>query len=380
MTDAMENAALAFDQSMGHAPARQQNNPNPEGKAPAPEPIFENMGEHLETSDEVAGGDGEPEKKVKKVLEVPDEGDEGDTDEGDDDENQGEEGDDGADPDDDEELTEEEKEALKAAKGDDDDEVMNQEFEVMVDGVEKKVKLKEALDGYIRTETFHQRLNQLNEVKTALISQAEVVIGDHKKATTLLKEAEDILAELMPAEPNWDEEFLKDGVRANGLRKQYDVFKSKIAEIRAKRETAETEARQKSLRETTEFAQQEYPRFVRAAGWKNTKDQIRDTKSMRKTALAIGFSEAEVSSVYDSRLLQVLLKASKYDRMMASRPKPVQKTNGKQQPSLGAGRTVSRTAPKGTNAAQSQLSKTGSIDDAAAVFDTILSQSRKRSR
>lgn len=368
MTNALDNAALAFDTSMGRAPARSAPASKTESNEP-PEAMFGNLGEMLDGSDDTAGGDDEEDEipaKPSKEVEEDDE-DEGD--------------DEGAD-DEDDELSDEEKEALKADKDEDeDDELMNQEFEVMVDGVEKKVKLKEALDGYIRMDTFHQRLNQLSEVKQTVIAEAQQVVADRQKYTGMLKEAETILGEMMPAEPDWDAEFAKDGVRANALRKQYDMFKGKVQEIKTKREAAEREAHDAHIRDTTTFAQNEYPKFARAAGWKSKEDQVRDTKSMRKTALALGFSEEEVGAVYDSRLLQVLLKASKYDRMMASRPKPVQKNGKVQQIPSGAGRNVSRTAPKGANAAMSRLNKTGSIDDAASVFDQILSNSsRKRNR
>jgi hypothetical protein len=386
MSDGINEATQAFDVAMGRASAPAARSRKSDDEGGAPEPIFENLGEHLDTSLERAGGDDEGDELAPKPKKAPKEPVELEEDEEDLEEEEEDEEESGEEDEGDEELTEEEREALKAAKKkdgdeDDDDELMDTEFQVMVDGQEKKVKLKEALEGYVRTETFHQRLNQLNEVKTAMTEEAQVIVRDRQKYTDMLKEAEDILAEMMPAEPNWDEEFAKDGVRANQLRKQFDLFKGKVAEIRQKREVAQKEAGDQAVQETTRFAQNEYPKFVKAAGWETRADQDRDTKSMRKTALALGFSQDEIGRVYDSRLLQVLLKASKYDRMMASRPKPIRNAktvDGKQQVSLGAGRNISRTAPKGMQAAMSRLNKTGSLDDAAGVFDKILSNSRKQ--
>lgn len=371
MTDQMENAARAFDTAMGRTAPARSNEARSEAKGP-PEPIFENMGELLDGPDQ-GGGDNLPSpiksKKEKVAIQPDPEDDEGEEEDEalEDDEDEGEEGDESPDEDDEEDE-------------DDEDPELSKEYEVMVDGAPQKVKLKEALEGYIRTDTFHKRLNKLSEIQNVITEEAHAVVKDRTEIKTKLKEAEDILTEIMPPEPDWDKEFAADGVRANALRKQYDAFKSKVAEIRTKRETTEREQAEASIRETSRFAQAEYPKFAQAAGWKSTEDQIRDTKSMRKTALSAGFSEEEIAAVYDSRLLQVLLKASKYDRMMASRPKPVQK-NGKQQVSPGVGRVAQpRTAPKGIQAAQSRLSKTGSLDDAASVFDSILSQSRKRNR
>jgi len=94
---------------------------------------------------------------------------------------------------------------------------------------------------------------------------------------------------------------------------------------------------------------------------------------MRRTGLSAGFAEEELSQVYDSRMLQVLLKASKYDRMMAAKPKPIVRAQAKPIPP-GAGSARSRTAQRGVTSAMKRLNRTGSIDDAAVVFDQILAK------
>jgi hypothetical protein len=73
-------------------------------------------------------------------------------------------------------------------------------------------------------------------------------------------------------------------------------------------------------------------------------------------------------------MLQVLLKASKYDRMMAAKPKPFIRPQGKPI-SPGAGSAKSRTAQKGVTSAMKRLNRTGSIEDAAVVFDQIIARS-----
>jgi hypothetical protein len=89
---------------------------------------------------------------------------------------------------------------------------------------------------------------------------------------------------------------------------------------------------------------------------------------MSRTAKAVGFTDQEINGILDSRYMEVLLKASKYDRMMANKPKPVQ--NGPKALRPGAG--ASRTAPKGTGKASARLARTGSVRDAADFFKTII--------
>jgi hypothetical protein len=73
-------------------------------------------------------------------------------------------------------------------------------------------------------------------------------------------------------------------------------------------------------------------------------------------------------------MLKVLLKASKYDRMMASKPKPVVRQVAKPIPP-GTGSAKQRTVQKGVTSAMKRLNRTGSVEDAAAVFDQILARS-----
>jgi hypothetical protein len=123
------------------------------------------------------------------------------------------------------------------------------------------------------------------------------------------------------------------------------------------------------------FAEEESSKFeqMNRKTWSDPKKKSKDLHSMRRTGLASGFSEEELSQVYDSRMLTVLLKASKYDRMMASKPKPVVHAQAKPIPP-GAGSAKQRTAQKGVTSAMKRLNRTGSIEDAAVVFDQIIAR------
>jgi hypothetical protein len=88
-------------------------------------------------------------------------------------------------------------------------------------------------------------------------------------------------------------------------------------------------------------------------------------------SLAAGLYKA----VKDSRMVSILLKAAKYDRITGTRPKqvvPVVKNNQKTaKPGVGS----KRTAPKVNQRAMDRLSRTGSLEDAASVFTSIINRS-----
>jgi len=368
MNDAIQEATNAFDAAMGNTPARSNNGGGVAQKS-KPEVLFEEPG-FFEDTGEAAGGDHLPNpaksKKTPVVLEEDederdDTGDlEGEDDEESDADDEGDEdGDSGA--------------KRKAGKEEDDEEdedaLLSQEFEVQVDGEPKTVKLREALDGYIRNETFHQRLNQVEEARKVVRTEAIRVVDDRKKYIGLLDEAQALMDAMVPAEPDWDKLFAENPAEARALQKQYDGFKVKVDEIKSAKAKALRDAKEQADRDLVSYIEEEMPKFVAAAKWKNAEDKAKDLKSMRRTALNSGFTEQEVSEVYDSRMLLVLLKASKYDRMMAAKPKPVNK-HGRKPANLGAG--SDRTAPKGMSRAQQRLNRTGSIEDAANVFAQII--------
>lgn len=358
----IDDAAQAFQNDMnGGTPVRDA------GKKPV-EDIFSNSATH--ESDLTAGGDdlplGEKPRRAKPepeaesdedelVNEFGIEGEEGDEDE--DPEAEAEEGDDDEDDDDDE------GEAAGLPKS-----VLEKKVTVMVDGEEQEISVKEAIEGGIRTKTFHKRLNQLDGVKQELAGHAERVITDRKRADEIMAEAEELIAGILPAEPDWDKLFAEDPKTARELQKQYDGYKGKIAEIREKRAKLQREQADKDAAELTAYSRKEFPKFAAIAKWRNKEDMQKDLGSMRKTALNLGFSEEEVAQVHDSRMLTILLKASKYDRMMAARPKAVK--NGKTPVNPGAGRKS--TAQRGVIGAQKKLARTGSVEDAAAVFGQII--------
>lgn len=92
---------------------------------------------------------------------------------------------------------------------------------------------------------------------------------------------------------------------------------------------------------------------------------------MRRTASGAGFTDYEVATVYDPRMLTVLLKASKYDRMTANRPQAVVSDRGRTL-TPGAATPLGNAPRKGIDDAQRRLAQSGKIQDAVDVFRRIL--------
>lgn len=258
--------------------------------------------------------------------------------------------------------------------GEGDDEFLSQKVEVTVDGEPVEVSVKEALDGYIRTETFHRRMNQVEDARKIVMATAQEVVQNYQHASQLVDEIKAHLDALIPPEPNWDEEFRKNPARARELQKYYEGVAKFRGELQQKITDANQKRAESNSTQLKTYVAEESKRFdaANARQWgTDPKRKGRDLQAMRRTALSQGFSEEEIAQVYDSRMLQILLKASRYDRMMAAKPKPVKQAQAKQVPQ-GNGAARTKKGRRGFTTAMKTLNKTGNVHDAAAVMTEII--------
>jgi len=367
MADGIEQAAEAFDKVLSSETAK------PNGKGPAAsegpiEKVFGNVGQ-LDPDTEAKGGgdDDDPEELVygdSKKAKAPGSGD-ADEEDGPVDEDGEPDESDGPDAERNKDDPEEEEGA----------EVLAQEVEVTVDGEPVKVTVKEALEGYVRTETFHRRMNQLDDAKKIVRRAAADAVQNYEYSMNVARQMEAHMEQMIPKEPNWDEEFQKDPQKARELQRYYEKANTFRAQMQGQLKEALEKKQQSEMTQLAAFAEEESVKFeqMNRKHWTDPKRKSKDLQSMRRTGLAAGFAEEELSQVYDSRMLTVLLKASKYDRMMAAKPKPVIRPQGRPIPP-GAGSAKARTAQKGVTSAMKRLNRTGSMEDAAVVFDQLIAK------
>jgi len=369
----LEQAAQAFtaviESDPGKAPGKAHNGKAADAEGPA-DHVFRGVGdlEVDEGSPAKGGGDDDPEEAIygeevrtKADPRNPRKG-EGEDSESDDDES---DGDDAGGDEDDSDADGDESAAAALA----------QKVEVTVDGEPVEVSLKEALEGYVRTETFHRRMNQLDEAKKIVRRAAADAVQNFEYSRNIAREMEAHMDTMIPKEPNWDEEFQKDPAKARELQRYYEKANAFRNDMREKMTETMRQQQQLNQVQLQAFAEEESGKFeqMNRKNWSDPKKKVKDLQSMRRTGLTAGFTEDELSQVYDSRMLQVLLKASKYDRMMAAKPKPVIRPQSKPI-APGAGSAKQRTAQRGDNSAMKRLNRTGKLEDAAVVFDQIIAR------
>jgi hypothetical protein len=245
-------------------------------------------------------------------------------------------------------------------------------FEVSADGETFHITLDEALRGYVRQQTFHKRMGQLQQGQRELEGAVNTLRGNYAQWHQDRRNYEEDLANLIPAEPNWDQEFARDPQAAHATQKVFQTIYSKLNASRALRVQREQAQAAENDRQVADYAVKGFERFVMDNKIPDEPTLKKNLQSMRRTAAAAGFSEYEVATVYDPRMLTVLLKASRYDRMMAARPRAV--VAGKGRTLLpGAATPLSGNGQrKGLDEALRRQASSGSLDDTAQVFRRLL--------
>jgi len=94
-------------------------------------------------------------------------------------------------------------------------------------------------------------------------------------------------------------------------------------------------------------------------------------KDIRSYGLTNGFTEQEMSAVYDSRHVLMLNKAMKYDRLMKSKAGTVKKVS-KAPKTISKGKKISNSQAAIHQKQRARLKSSGSVEDAVSVFKNLI--------
>jgi hypothetical protein len=246
-----------------------------------------------------------------------------------------------------------------------------EKLEVTVDGEDKPVSLDECIKGYIRTETFHKRMSQVDQARQAIEQEAGNVGQARGLYQQKLQYLDTLIAQMTPEEPNWDAEFQADPAAAHRKQKTYGEIYAKRHWIDQELQRTAHETQAEYDKRSKDFAINQFTDFVREANIPDEKALTETLTLMRSYGRKEGFSEAELAQTYDKRMLRVLRKAALYDQGQSNRPKAIIPGKGKTL-TPGVATPVGNVTRRHIDEAQSRLAKSGRIDDAAQVMARLI--------
>ena len=287
------------------------------------------------------------------------------------------------------EETEEEDVEFEAEEADDDteeseddseiedEEVVEEEqtFTVKAAGEEKEVTLDELKKSY--------QLGSDYTKKTQEVAEQRKVIDQEAKAIIEARKVRDDYAQRLQAV----EQFLvgsNDSPEDLAAMKENDPigYAVKVAEMTEKKDQLQqvNAERQRIAQEQESDRSANMQKYVEGEAQKLTQslpefsdktkgEQIRN--DIRSYGKKVGFTDEELSSVYDSRHVLVLHKAAQWDKLQASKS-GVKKKVANAPKMVKGGAKVKQNVTDRTKKQMQRLQQTGSARDAAAIFENLM--------
>ena len=249
-----------------------------------------------------------------------------------------------------------------------------QRFRVKVDNEELEVDLDELIKGYSRTSDYTKKTQSLAEQRKAVESERTKIDEAAKLRDTYAQRLQVI--EQMLTQPTEDLTALKDNdpvgyaikVAENMEReKQLQAVRAERESVQA-RQVAENQERLKShIAQEAERLRSAIPDFSDEVKGEVIRKEIRDY------AKSVGWSDQELSQVYDHRAVLTLYRAMQFDKLQKSKP-AVQKRVAEAPKSLTPGVGSPRLDKDGEMVKKltKQLKQTGRPRDAAKLFERFL--------
>lgn len=250
-----------------------------------------------------------------------------------------------------------------------------QTFTIKAAGEEKEVTLDELKKSY--------QLGSDYTKKTQEVAEQRKVIEQEAKAIIEARQVRDNYSQKLQA----IEQFLtgqNDNPAELAAMKENDPvgYAVKVAEMTEKREQLQTvqaerarlaqEQQTESQAQMQRFVEQEQIKLAESLpefSDKTKGEQIRN--DIRSYGKKVGFTDEELSQVYDSRHVLVLHKAAQYDKLMAGKA-GVKKKVAKAPKTVKSGAKVKQNVTDIQKKQLKRLQQTGSARDAAAIFENFI--------
>ena len=249
-----------------------------------------------------------------------------------------------------------------------------QRFRVKVDNEELDVDLDELIKGYSRTSDYTKKTQNLAEQRKAVESERARIDEAAKLRDTYAQRLQVI--EQMLTQPAEDLTALKDQDPIGYAVKMAENMEreKQLQAVRAERESLQAKQASEHQERLRSHIQQEAERLRSAIP--DFGDEVKGEvirKEIKDYAKSVGWTDQELSQVYDHRAVLTLYRAMQYEKLQKSKP-AVQKRVAEAPKSLAPGVGSPRLDKDGEAVKKltKQLKQSGRPRDAAALFERFL--------
>jgi hypothetical protein len=247
-------------------------------------------------------------------------------------------------------------------------------YKVKAAGEEKEVTLDDLIKGYQLGADYTKKTTEVAEQRKAVEAERQA-IEEAKYARDLyaqrLQAMEQFIVEQVPQE---DLASLKENdpigyavkvAELSEKKEQLQAIRAEQERIAHMQQSEQAQAMQQRVAQEAQKLTQVLPEFSDPTKGDNLRKEI------RAYGQSLGFTDQELSSVYDSRHVVTLHKAMMYDKLQKSKPALTKKVA--EAPKMMKSGTAAKAGNNETIKKQkAQLRNSGRVRDAAALFEQFL--------
>ena len=248
-------------------------------------------------------------------------------------------------------------------------------YKVKAAGEEKEVTLDELVKGYQLGADYTKKTTEVAEQRKAVEADRQAIEEAKYARDTYAQRLQAIEEFIVAQSPQEDLNSLKENdpigyavkvAELSEKKEQLQAIRAEQYRIAQMQQSEQARAMSERVAQEASKLAQVLPEFSDPTKGENLRKEI------RTYGKALGFSEEELSSVYDSRHVVTLHKAMLYDKLQKSKPALTKKI-AEAPKMLKSGTAQTKTSNSETVKKQSQqLRQTGRVRDAAALFEHLI--------
>jgi hypothetical protein len=261
-------------------------------------------------------------------------------------------------------------------EGEEQEEVEEQPvYRIKAAGEEKDVTLDDLVKSYQLGADYTKKTQEIAEQRKAIEAERSAIEESRQLRDAYAQRLQAIEQFLSQQQSEDDLEILKETDPIGYAVKVADLSQKEkqLSAVRAEQYRLAQQQQAEYQQNLQQFVQTEMAKLSQALPEFADPEKGQAVRSdLRKFAASIGYSDEELSQVYDSRHVQVLYKAMQYDKLMQSKPQITKKVNEAPKmlkPGVAKAKSSEADALKKEKA---RLRDSGRVADAAAIFERFL--------
>lgn len=242
-------------------------------------------------------------------------------------------------------------------------------FRVKVDGEEIEVPEDEVLKGYSRTADYTRKTQKLSEEKRALEAEANAVKAERERYLEGLRLIESQFKQ--EEKVDWARLREEDPIAYATKKIEERDRKDQLALIQQEQHRVATLQAEEQRRALEQYVHGEQARLADAIPeWKDAKVAKAEKEKLTGYLQNLGYSEAEISQIYDHRAVITVRKAALYDEMMSKAKAQTEKVSASPK-TARPGNLQSSSSQKQFAQAKDTLRTKGDINSFVAAFNAL---------